>query len=220
MNGHVPFREKLTVLPAINEDAITGLGIIVLLTIIFVIGIHITFNVLDCPVPPPRHVGLLPAAMQGTADQLNVYGSIAGFSAINGPVGSVNVWWNNASADRLGGAGLTLSIFTGGEGGIDMAKTAVLWTDRTGTETIPPTRQATVICPNWTIVYRHAIDPAKPANDDDILEPGELFDIFACPVKTYAPYEEFTIEFDPPGSGPHFPVECSVPSPVSRTMEL
>jgi len=210
-------REKKRLL---TEDAVSGLEIVILFTIIVIIVIHITFNVLGTPSPPPRYIGLLPTALQQADTQLNVYGSIAGFSAVNGLVGTTTVWRPNTSPNRLGGVGMTLSIFTGGDGGIDMSRTAVIWTDRTGTETIPLTRQATVICPNWTIVYRHNIDPAKSADDDDILEPGELFDIFACPSKTYAPYESFTVEFEPPGSGPHFLVICTVPFPIKTAMEL
>jgi hypothetical protein len=115
---------------------------------------------------------------------------------------------------------MTLSVFIGDSGGVDMAKTEVLWIDHTGTETISLTRQQPITCPGWAIMARHNQDTSKPADDDDILEPGELFDIFICPTKTYAPYEEFTVVYDPPGAGPRFPVECSVPSPVTRIMVL
>jgi hypothetical protein len=219
VNGFVPGRKCRKKKGIVTEDAVTGLEIVILLAVMLIIGIHVTFNVLSTPPPPPRHIGLLPATLRQDATQLNVYGSVAGFSAVNGPVGTTMVWRSSASPDRLGGVGMTLSIFTGSSGGVDMAGTAVLWTDSTGTETISLTREQTVICPNWTI-YRHNIDPAKPADDDDILEPGELFDVFACPSKTYAPYESFTVAFEPPGGGPHFPVICTVPFPIKPAMEL
>jgi hypothetical protein len=216
----VPGKERHKKKRLLAEDAVTGLEIVILLAIILIIVIHVTFNVFSAPIPPPIHVGLLPAALQQESTQLNVYGSITGYSAVNGPVGTTTVWRPNASPERLGGVGMTLSIFTGGTGGIDLSRTAVLWIDPAGTETIPMTRQQPVTCPNWTILSRYNRDPGTTADDDDILEPGELFAVFACPSKTYAPYESFTVAFDPPGSGPLFPVICTVPFPIKPAMGL
>lgn len=203
-----------------REEAFTGLDIVsggAVLIIALALIIHVALGI---AAPRNPQGGIIPRAIQQTGDQLNVFGSIAGFPAASGPLSGIYIRRTNPDCGRLGGVGMTLSLFIGSTGGIDLARTTVLWADSSRKAAVPFTKEKTVLCPNWTIVNKYNINPFGTADGDDILEPGEQFDIFICPAGTYAPYEEFTIEYEPPGSGPHFPVKCTVPFPIKQTMEL
>lgn len=201
-------------------DAYTGVDLVTWGAVVVLVSALIATLVPGMMPSPERQQGVVPGAIRQTGTQLNVFGSIAGFSAVSGQTGGVAVWRENPDPDRLGGVGMTLSLFIGSTGGIDMVRTVVLWSDGFSGSEVPFTKMRPVICPNWTVVNKLNVNPFKTADEDDILEPGEQFDVFVCPLKTYAPYDEFTVEFDPPGPGPHFPVKCTVPFPIKRTMEL
>ncbi len=206
--------------PRNTENAYSGLDLVsggAILVIACVLLVHLVIGGL---VSQDQPQGIVSQVIRETGDQLNIFGSIAGFPAISGQLGGLFVQRANPDQNRLGGVGMTLSLFISSTGGIDMTQTTVLWIDRSSTKAIPFTKGRPVICPNWTIVNKININPFKTADDNDILEPGEQFDIFICPAGTYAPYDEFIIEYEPPGSGPHFPVKCTVPFPITRTMGL
>lgn len=203
-----------------REDGYTGLDLVSWGAIAFItcaLLVHLLAGAHGAANPQG---GIIPRAIQQSGDQLNVFGSITGFPADPGLTGGIPVRWPDPNPGRLGGVGMSLSLFIGSTGGIDMAHTTVLWTDASGTQQVPLSKDRPLLCPNWTIVQKLNVIPLKSADDDDILEPGEKFDVIICSFRTYAPYEEFTIEYEPPGSGPHFPVKCTVPFPITRTMEL
>jgi len=82
---------------------------------------------------------------------------------------------------------MTVILFIGSNGGVDMERTGVQWTDSVGTETISMVSTPQVICPNWTILRKLNMNPFKTADEDTILEPGESFDVFVCPTRPLAP---------------------------------
>ena len=77
-----------------------------------------------------------------------------------------------------------------------------------------------VICPNWTILRKLNMNPFRTADEDNILEPGESFDVFVCPTRPLLSYDTFTVIFKPPGAGLQFPVKRTVPAPVIPVMQL
>ena len=198
----------------------TGLELVTFFTILLLTGALIVHLAAGNFSTRDHDQGIIPEAVGMDADELNVFGSITGFSATNREFEGISVVRPSPDSRALGAVEMTLSLFLGSTGGIDMATTNVTWADLHGTRIIPFTKDRTVICPNWTVMHKYNVNPFKPADQDDILEPGEQFDILICPAETLPPYEEFTIIFDPAGSGPHFPVKCSVPFMISPTMVL
>lgn len=213
-------RENRLTSPWRRENACTGLDIIVagaILLILVAVPAYLLLQVLAAPEQPR---GIVPGAVTETENQLNVFGSIDGFPASTGSSGGVPVLRSNPDPRRLGAVRMTISLFLGNTGGVDMAQTNVTWTDSAGTEILSLTKRVPVVCPNWTIAKKYNVNPFKTADKDDVLEPGEQFDVFICPSDTLPPYEEFMVMFDPPGSGPRFPVKCTVPFMITTTMVL
>ncbi len=203
-----------------NCSGYTGLELVIVAAILFLAVALIVQLATGFFQPSGRGGGMIPSVLDQDGDQLNVFGSIAGFPATSGSTGGISVLRSNPDPHRLGAVEMTISLFLGGTGGIDMAQTNVTWTDSAGTEVLSLTKDTPVVCPNWTIVRKYNVNPFKTADKDDILEPGEQFDVFVCPSHTLAPYEKFTVVFDPPGSSPRFPVKCSVPFTITPTMVL
>jgi len=201
-------------------DAVTGLELILFSAVLILCAALVIHIATGSFLPFELERGIVPGASEQGSDQLNVFGSIHGFPATTGSTGGGAVIRSNPDPQRLGAIGMTLSIFLGGTAGVDLARTDVSWTDASGTEVLALTTATPVVCPNWTVISKYHVNPFKSADEDLVLEPGEQFDLFICPSGTLPPYEEFTVVFDPPGPGPRFPVKCSVPFPITRTMVL
>jgi hypothetical protein len=205
-----------------TDDALTGLDIITVAAVVLIIAgfavSHFTFGIGSFSRTGPQ--GLIPLALKQSGDQLNVLGPVTGFPAVSWSSGGITVIREDQDPGRLGAVAMTLSLFIGSTGGIDMERTGVFWTGRSGTETIRMTTGTRVVCPNWTVVNKLNINPFRSADEDNILEPGETFDVFVCPSRAPAPSDPFTVVFQPPGTAIRFPVSRTVPPVITTTMQL
>lgn len=72
---------------------------------------------------------------------------------------------------------------------------------------------------SWTISSKTGIIPLSSADNDNILEPGEQFDLLIYPKGLIRPGERFTIRISPPGSVP-FSITRTLPSTVKARQFL
>lgn len=218
MAGRKPQRCRA---PLRHDQAYTGLDLVVwgaVALVVIVLLAYLVPGALGAAANPGG--GIIPGAIRQTGEQINVVGSIMGFPAVLSSPEGIPVRWPVTNPGRLGGVGMTVSLFIGSTGGIDMACTTVFWTDASKTQALRISDGRPLLCPNWTIAAKRNRIPLRSADEDDILEPGEQFDLIVCTGTTYAPYDTFTIAVDPAGPGPVYPVKCTVPFPITRTMEL
>lgn len=83
---------------------------------------------------------------------------------------------------------MTVSLFMGSTGAIDMDRVGVSWASYGSDEQIRQTTFRSLICPNWTITGKYNLLPGRSADSDNWLEPEEQFEILACPSTSMQPY--------------------------------
>lgn len=164
-------------------------------------GAGIAFNL--CMGPGTENpVGIVPDALGGSSVALLVDTPLKGFV-------------DPAEPGRIGSVSLSLRLFPGSVGAVDMGRAGVLFTTRGGSETCG----TDPVPPNWTITDRMNALPIGAADDDDILEPGEEFVIRVWPSRTLAPGETFTLTVTPP-RGPAVTATRTVPRRVTPVTGL
>jgi hypothetical protein len=105
-------------------------------------------------------------------------------------------------------------------GGVDFDKVRVVWESGGIAETIPRKDSRPLVCPGWTIAGKFNMLPLKSANGDNILDPNEQFEIFACPTNTTVPYQQFSLTILPSGNMAPPIVSATVPPLVQPITSL
>ncbi|MBP2146362.1 hypothetical protein J2129_001816 [Methanofollis sp. W23] len=122
---------------------------------------------------------------------------------------------DEAGPGRMGAVSCSVRLFPGDMGGVDMGKAVVGF--ETKTEEWSLTKDAPTP-PAWTITTRVNV-PLFKVDDDDLLEPGEVFVLLATPGRTLGPGETFTLSVAPPGAVAASAVR-TVPLKMTGVMEL
>ncbi|MFA5213804.1 MAG: hypothetical protein WC406_10745 [Methanoregula sp.] len=208
-----------------QEDAVTGLELlIVIAVIIIIIGIALFFHGSHKTAPAGvytgGHQGLLVSDVRTTGDLLHPVGTIVGFSAINSVQDGVAIRFNPQNPAALGAVEMTVALFIGDMGGVDMDKMTVGWTMNGQTETIKKTPPPTLICPNWTIAQKLNMLPGQSADRDDILEPNEQFVLLVCPSRGVMSSQQATLTLSPVGDALPLPLPITAPSLIQPIMAL
>lgn len=116
---------------------------------------------------------------------------------------------------RMGSVSFSVRLFPGDMGAVDMKQAAVGFA--TKAEKWSLTRDAPAP-PAWTVTGRTNV-PLFTVDDDDLLEPGEIFVLLATPGRSLASGETFTVTVAPPGAAAAQAVR-TVPPKMSEVMEL
>lgn len=148
-------------------------------------------------------VGLVPSSLIDSSAVLLVDPPLEGYGDL-------------AEPGRIGSVALSLRLFPGSVGAVNMDRACVLFTvdgeqeETCGTGQVPP---------NWTITDRLNALPVGTVDDDNLLEPGEEFVLRVWPSRTLAPGETFTIAVVP-SRGPGVTVMRTVPARVTPVTDL
>ncbi|MCX6698479.1 MAG: hypothetical protein NTV68_00905 [Methanomicrobiales archaeon] len=149
---------------------------------------------------------------------------VTGYADISGLVGNVMVKTMTPDPGKMGSVSLPITIqqFTEGAGGppsIDMRKTHI-WFTANGKQTeLPLTETRPLTKPAWTIAGKSGVSAGYSANQDDFLEPNELFTLMIYPGNALPPGTPFSIDVGLAGQWP-LTVNMTVPSPVKDAMDL
>jgi len=201
------------------EDALTGLGIIVIILVIILVAC----GVLTCLFPwqgGPYKGGIVHTFASNSGDLMQHVGPVYGFSAEDGTASGVPVRYLHPDPGRMGAAEMTVALFIGNMGGVDFDNVRVVWVSGGIAETIPRKDSRPLVCPGWTIAGKFNMLPLKSADSDNILEPNEQFEIFVCPTNTTSPYQQFSLTIAPQGTlGPPI-VSAKVPPVVQPIIPL
>jgi hypothetical protein len=147
-------------------------------------------------------------------------GSVFGFSAVSKIPGNADVRFAHPDPGKLGAVRITISLFMGDTGAIDMDRVNVRWTASGSHEQIQKTNPLLLVCPNWTITGKYNMLPGCSADSDNWLEPGEQFEILVCPSTGVQPYGTFTLTLSPDGSAMPLTVTRTVPPGIRPVMNL
>lgn len=164
--------------------------------------------------------GLIEESIYISGDNLQPVGNMYGFPSISRTIGTIPVVIMHEDPGRLGVVRLAVSLFIGDTGAIDMDHVRVQWDDGEDHEIIPRTISPALICPNWTISNKFNMLPGRTADSDELLEPGEQFELILCPRQGVSPYGKFTVEFRPEGVAMPLAVSRTVPFCIQPVMNL
>jgi len=200
-----------------KEEALTGFGIIIL-----ILGIILIFYIVLVVRNPVMESGggLLHAFMGDTGNMLRTVGPATAFSAVNGLPQDVDARYPKPDPGRMGSVEVNVALFLGNMGGVDFDKVRVVWVSNGVVEAIPRFDARPLLCPGWTIVAKYNVIPLKKANGDNILDPNEQFEIFACPRNTTAAYQPFSFAIYPQGNIVPPLVSTSAPPMVQPVIRL
>jgi len=164
------------------------------------------------------------AGMTRATDRLVTAGDLTGYADGTGMLGPVRVDNPSPAPGRLGAvlvpirlASLRLSWEAGT--GADIGNATVIFSGPGGDETLRGSSGPVLRKPAWAIVRKGSVLPGQSGNGDNLLEPNEIFVLFAYPSQPLPPGAGFTIRVLVPGENP-FVVSRRVPDSISSTMDL
>jgi len=214
-------REKL---PG-NEDALTGLEIVILLVVGALIIGYLGYGEFTHGKTPPmgaqqkQKQGMIANNVVATTDLLTDPGGIFGYPATDGTIDGVPVRFKTQDPSVLGAFELTIQPFMMNSGDIDMGHASILWVSGTDQEKLSLVQTPQLICPNWTITNKGNSVPLKSANQDLFLETDEQFTLLVCPEGHAGPYQQFTMTIAPE-NGQILPLTRTVPPGITPVTNL
>lgn len=206
-----------------NEDAFTGLELVIVIVVLIGAAVLLLVSMSGGQVPAGIREfpgGILAESMYISGDNIQAVGSVYGYPAVSGTLGSADVRFRDPDPKALGAVWITISLFIGNTGAIDMDRVNISWTASGLQEQIKQTSPPYLICPNWTISRKSNMLPGRSADSDTWLEPGEQFEILVCPSTGVQPYESFTLILSPDGSAMPLTVTRRVPPGLYPGMNL
>ena len=208
-----------------NENAFTGLEIVILLVIaVLILGYTGYAEVSHGKTPPvgaqqKQKQGMIVNDVVATSNLLTDPGGIFGYPAVDRTIDGVPVRFKTQDPAMLGAFELTIQPFMMTTGYIDMGHASVLWVNGNDQEKLSLVQTPQLICPNWTITNKANIVPLKSADQDLLLEPGEQFTLLVCPAGHAAPYQQFTLTIAPE-NGEILPLTRTVPPGITPVTNL
>jgi len=203
-----------------NEDALTGLEIVILLVVALLILGYIGYGEISHGNTPPvgaqqkQKQGMLTNTMVATSNLITSSGSMVGYPAVDGTINGVPVRFKTQNPATLGAFTLTIQPFVMTTGYIDMGHASVLWVNGNDQEKLSLVQTPVLICPNWTITNKANYVPLKGADQDLFLENTEQFTLLVCPAGHAAPYQQFTMTIAPE-NGEILPLTRTVPFTIT-----
>jgi hypothetical protein len=164
------------------------------------------------------------ASLTGLTDRLALAGKVTGYADLTtvpyydperlAPIGytglqgvQLDLWRASIPHIRQNGTG------------DDLARATVIVTTPEWNETLPRQYTNPFPRPGWTIVSKTGLIPGTGANDNDILEPGEIFNIYLSPSENLAAGTYYTITIALPNVQP-LVIERRVPSKIRPSVDM
>jgi hypothetical protein len=194
-----------------NENAVTGLELVILLVaVIVIIGYIGYWDVSHSSIPPPvalqkQKQGMISNAITATSNLLMDPGGIIGYPAVDGTISGVPVLFTSQNPAMLGAFELTVQPFMMTTSAIDMGHASVFLSSGNNQEKLSLVHTPNLVCPNWTITGKLNYIPLKGADQDLMLEDTEQFVLLVCPAGHVAPYQQFIMTNRPAKRGNSFP---------------
>ena len=207
---------------AYDDNAFTGLELVIVIAVL-IGGMGLLLFFMSGGIPGWIRTfpeGPVAESAQISGDHLQPVGSVFGFPAVSGMLGNTDVRFEHQDSGKLGIVRMTISLFIGDTGAIDMDRINMSWAVPGSAEPLGQTPPLPLVCPNWTITGKYNLLPGRSADFDNWLEPGEQFEILACPSTGVQPYTPFTLIISPDGSAMPVTITRTVPAVLSPVMHL
>lgn len=206
-----------------GEDGFTGLELVISLVFLIGAGAILLLFFSGGGIGSPLQTfpgGFVADSMYMTGDHLQSMGNVYGFPQINTISGKLPLQFRQQNPGLLGAVRFTTSLFIGSTGAIDMDRLAVQWTGAGASEGLPRTVSGPLVCPGWIISGKYNLLPGRTADADDLLEPGEQFEITACPLQGARPYDSISLRIQPEGTAMPLTIKRMAPGRIQPVMNL
>ncbi|MDE4908512.1 hypothetical protein L0665_07820 [Methanogenium marinum] len=201
-----------------REDAVTGADIVI--GIIAIIGLLIVVHyLLGSPLTSNHDGGIIPNFIESSADKLVPKGDIYGFADNGGPYEGVTVAEGPTHPEKMGAVSLPLRLMGGETGGINMETADIRISTEGHIEGLRYSGNMPLERPNWTVASRSHVNAGEQADNDLIIEPGEIFTILVYPAEGLSPGTEFSIQIQNGKGGPST-ITRKVPGTIKTVMDL
>ena len=201
-----------------REDAITGADIVV--SIIAVIGLLVIAHyLLGSPLTANHNGGIIPNFIEASADALITDGDVYGFADNGGPYEGVTVAEGPTHPEKLGAVSLPLRLMGGEMGGVNMETADVRISTEGHIEGLRYSGNMPLERPNWTVASRSHVTAGEQADNDLIIEPGEIFTILVYPAEALSPETVFSVQIQS-GKGEPYTIIRKVPGAIKTVMDL
>jgi len=208
---------------SMGEDGFTGLELVISLGVLIVAGVLLVLFFSGGGTSTPFQTfpgGLVADSMYMTGDHLQTIGNVYGFPQISTSSGKLPLLFQQQNSNNLGAVRFTTSLFIGSTGAIDMDRLAIQWTGAGAPEAIPRAVSGPLSCPGWIISGKYNMLPGRTADADDLLEPGEQFEITACPRQGVLPYGILSLKLQPEGTAMPLTITRMAPGRIQPVMNL
>jgi hypothetical protein len=208
-----------------NENAFTGLEIVILLVAVLLIIGYLGYGELShskisaSGIEQKQKQGMISNDVVMSTNLITDPGGMAGYPATDGTINGIPVRFKLQNSLALGAFQLTIQPFMMTTGSIDMGHASVLWVSGNDGEKLSLVRTPVLICPNWTITQKVNFIPLKGADQDLLLEGSEQFTILVCPAGHAAPNQQFTLTIAPQ-NGQILPLTRTVPPVITPLTNL
>lgn len=151
-------------------------------------------------------------------------GYVTGYAADLGKIGETEVSNSIPESQKMGAVTFRLSLnsyrsFFMSDMSIDLDQTTMTFVSSSRSETLLQKSSRPMIKPGWTITKKTGILPFEYADQDNILEPYESFEILVYPSTPLPPMSRFLILIHLPDKNQIF-ISRSVPATITPVMGL
>ncbi|MCU0632925.1 MAG: flagellin [Methanolinea sp.] len=197
-----------------RETGITGLEVIFLI-LFLAIAVYMVFTL---AIPPVGHGGspggLFVRAVQESGDSVRVTGMPIGYLSVSQKIEGIAAVAATENKNAIGFLVVSVTPLIG-DLAIDINRMGITIVSPDTDTTFTRSRNASVGPGNWTILKKYNLIPMKTADEDDILEASEIFDLLISLPEPFPPYHTFSLVFSPEHGIP-YTQKLTVPPAVTR----
>jgi hypothetical protein len=206
-----------------NDNAVTGLEIIILLVIIVLVIGYIgsansSYGKTNAGIQKQKK-GMIANNVVAASNLITDPGGMVGYPAVDSTIDGIPVKLKSQNPGVLGVFEFSVQPFMMTTGSIDMGHASIVWKSGNDQEKLALVQTPVLVCPNWTIVQKSNFIPTKGADQDLFLEGSEQFTVLVCPAGNVAPNQQFTLTVAPE-NGELLPLTRTVPPGITPVTNL
>lgn len=161
---------------------------------------------------------LIRGAISESEDSVRVYGTPIGYSSVSREIEGIHAIASSENPNALGFFLISVTPIVG-DLSIDTNRMRITIVSAGNEMPVARSRNAALNPGNWTIVKKYNMIPMRSADEDDILEGGEIFDLLISLPEPFPPYKKLIIILSPEHGMP-WKQEFTVPPVTSPIVKF
>ena len=205
-----------------RDEGLSGLEMIIMAIILCVV-LYTVGSIAYSAMSPETHdtSGLIAGAQNQDKLVLVVSGTAYGIQNDGGEIMGVDLAQKNVSGSEMGSCTIPLKVLVGQMTSVDLDNADMVFTYNGNSEKLPYSNNSPLTAPSWTIAQKSSMIPLGSADEDNILEPNEIFTILVYPDANVPSSGKFSVVITPKAVHP-LTVNTAVPPEITiqRIVEL